>query len=130
MTAMSNELYHRIYAVVRQIPPGRVATYGQVATVVGSSVTARQVGDALAALRDGTPGPSVPWQRVINAQGKVSTGRHQQQLLEQEGIVFDARGCTDLRRFGWQGPDPAWAETHGFCLLPNSDAEVQQLDLF
>src|SRR5256885_8481678 len=96
MTAMSQTLYHRIYEVVRHIPPGRVATYGQVAVVVGPPVTARQVGDAMAALRDGSPGPSVPWQRVINAQGQVSTGRHQQQLLEQEGVVFNAKGCTDL----------------------------------
>jgi methylated-DNA-protein-cysteine methyltransferase-like protein len=130
MTAMSNTLYHHIYEVVRQIPPGRVATYGQVATVVGPPVTARQVGDAMAALRDSAPGPSVPWQRVINAQGKVSTGRHQQTLLEQEGVVFNAKGSTDLRRFGWQGPDPAWAEAHGFSLLHDVDADAPQLDLF
>ena len=128
MTAMSNTLYHRIYEVVRHIPPGRVATYGQVAVVVGPPVTARQVGDAMAALRDASPGLSVPWQRVINAQGKVSTGRRQQHLLEQEGVVFNAKGCTDLRRFGWQGPDPAWAEAHGFALLHSADAP--QLDLF
>jgi methylated-DNA-protein-cysteine methyltransferase-like protein len=126
---MSNALYHRIYEVVRQIPPGRVATYGQVATVVGPPVTARQVGDAMAALRHGSPGLSIPWQRVINAQGKVSTGRRQQQLLEQEGVVFNAKGHTDLRRFGWQGPDPVWAEAHGFSLLHNVDVEAQQLDL-
>ena len=127
---MSNTLYHRIYEVVREIPQGRVATYGQVATVVGTPVTAQQVGEAMAALRNSSPGPSVPWQRVINAQGKVSTTRHQQQWLEQEGVVFDAKGATDLRRFGWKGPDPAWAETYGFSLLPDVDAEAQQLDLF
>jgi methylated-DNA-protein-cysteine methyltransferase related protein len=126
---MSNTLYHRIYEVVRHIPSGRVATYGQVATVVGPSVTARQVGDAMAALRDASPEPSVPWQRVINAQGKVSTGHHQQQLLEQEGVAFNAKGRTDLRRFGWQGPDPAWAEAHGFSLLDEVDGDAQQLDL-
>lgn len=54
---MAETLYHRIYAVVRQIPPGRVATYGQVATVVGPPVTARQVGEALAALRHAHPSP-------------------------------------------------------------------------
>jgi methylated-DNA-protein-cysteine methyltransferase-like protein len=129
MIAMSNTLYSRIYEVVRQIPAGRVATYGQVATMVGPPVTARQVGDAMAALRHSSPGPSVPWQRVINAQGKVSTGRHQQQLLEQEGVVFNAKGCTDLRRFGWQGPDPAWTEAHGFSPLHDGDADIQQLDL-
>jgi methylated-DNA-protein-cysteine methyltransferase related protein len=130
MTAMSDTLYHRIYEVVRHIPPGRVATYGQVAMVVGPPVTARQVGDAMAALRHGSPGLSVPWQRVINAQGKVSTGRHQQQLLEQEGVVFHANGCTDLHRFGWHGPDPVWAEAHGFALRHDVSAEAQQLDLF
>ena len=119
----------RIYEVVRHIPPGRVATYGQVAAVVGPPVTVRQVGDAMAALRAGSPELSVPWQRVINAQGKVSTGRHQQQLLEQEGVVFNAKGCTDLRHFGWQGPDPAWAEAHGFALAPHVNTDAQQLDL-
>jgi methylated-DNA-protein-cysteine methyltransferase-like protein len=128
--AMSNILYHRIYEVVRHISYGRVATYGQVATVVGPPVTAQQVGEAMAALRQATPELAVPWQRVINAQGKVSTGRHQQTLLEQEGVVFNAKGSTDLRRFGWQGPDPAWAEAHGFFLLPDVDAEAPQLDLF
>ena len=127
---MANPLYHRIYEVVRHIPPGRVATYGQVAAVVGPPLTARQVGEAMAALRDVSPGPPVPWQRVINAQGKVSTGRHQQQLLEQEGVVFDPKGCTDLRRFGWAGPDPAWAEAHGFALLHDVSPDTPQLDLF
>jgi methylated-DNA-protein-cysteine methyltransferase-like protein len=130
MSAMSNSLYHRIYEVVRHIPQGRVATYGQVALVVGPPVTAQQVGEAMAALRDDHPDPPVPWQRVINAQGKVSTGRHQQQLLEQEGIVFNAKGSTDLRRFGWQGPDPAWAAAHGFSLLSPAAADEPQLDLF
>lgn len=129
VNAMANTLYHRIYEGVRHIPPGRVATYGQVARVVGPPVTAQQVGDAMAALGDGHPDLSVPWQRVINAQGKVSTGRHQQHLLAHEGIVFNAKGSTDLRRFGWQGPDPAWAAAHGFSLLTNG-ADEQQLDLF
>ena len=127
---MSNTLYSRVYAVVRHIPPGRVATYGQVALVVGPSITAQQVGEAMAALRDDHPDPPVPWQRVINAQGKVSTGRHQQQLLEQEGIVFNARGMTDLQRFGWQGPDPAWATAHGFSIPKRGATDAPQLDLF
>jgi methylated-DNA-protein-cysteine methyltransferase related protein len=126
---MSTTLYDRIYDVVRCIPSGYVATYGQVATVVGPPVTAREVGEAMAALRHAQPEPPVPWQRVINAQGKVSTGPRQQHLLEQEGIIFNAKGHTDLRRFGWQGPDPAWAATHGFQVLSAADAE-QQLDLF
>jgi methylated-DNA-protein-cysteine methyltransferase-like protein len=130
MMTMSETLYHRIYEVVRQIPHGRVATYGQVATVVGPPVTARQVGEAMAALRNDHPDPPVPWQRVINAQGTVSTGRRQQQLLAQEGVAFNAKGFTDLRRFGWQGPDPAWAAAHGFSTLDDGGPETQQLDLF
>jgi len=130
MIVMSNTLYHRIYEVVRHIPHGRVATYRQVALVVGPPVTAQQVGDAMAALRDAHPGLSVPWQRVINAQGKVSTGPHQQRLLEHEGVVFNAKGYTDLRRFGWQGPDPAWAAANGFAPLTNIGADAQQLELF
>jgi methylated-DNA-protein-cysteine methyltransferase-like protein len=126
---MSTTLYERIYDVVRCIPPGRIATYGQVATVVGPPVTAQEVGEAMAALRHGQPEPPVPWQRIINAQGKVSTGPHQQHLLEQEGVVFNTKGHTDLRRFGWQGPDPVWAATHGFHVLRAADAEPQ-LDLF
>jgi len=127
---MSNPLYQRIYDVVRHIPRGCVATYGQVATVVGATTTAREVGEAMAALRDTQPTPPVPWQRVINAQGKVSTGPHQQHLLEQEGVVFNAKGHTDLQRFGWRGPDPAWAAAHGFALLNEVNTEKPQLDLF
>ncbi len=101
---MSN-LYERIYEVVRQIPKGKVATYGQIAQVVGPPCDARKVGWALAALRDNPVDKPVPWQRVINAQGKVSTGDYQQELLEKEGVIFDERGRTDLDQFGWDGPD-------------------------
>lgn len=93
----------RIYAVVRQVPAGKVVTYGQVAALAGGC-TARMVGYAMAA----TPaGSAVPWQRVINAQGKISPhgagfgSAVQRQLLEEEGIEFDARGVIDLDRFGW-----------------------------
>ena len=127
---MSDPLFHRIYEAVRQIPYGRVATYGQVATVVGGDVTARQVGDAMAALRDYHPEPLVPWQRVINSQGKVSTGPRQQSLLEAEGVAFNARGHTDLRRFGWQGPDAAWAESNHFHQLEDQAQGNPQLCLF
>jgi methylated-DNA-protein-cysteine methyltransferase-like protein len=130
---MEEGLYERIYEVIRQIPPGRVATYGQIAALVGSPCEARTVGYALAALGRRLGGPSVPWQRVINAQGKVSTGPHQQRLLEGEGVVFDELGRTDLERFGWEGPDPAWAEAHGFHVSSPSEPpeeEPPQLPLF
>lgn len=103
-------LYERIYAVVRQIPPGKVATYGQIAQAVGGC-GARVVGYAMAALRSGRS-PDVPWQRVINAQGKISLppGRgyeRQRQLLEEEGVVFDDRGRIDLKAYGWTPSSPA-----------------------
>lgn len=98
--------YQRIYAVVRQIPRGRVATYGQVATLAGLNGHARQVGYAMAAL----PSRSVlPWHRVINAQGRISMRRSgpggsiiQQQLLEREGVRFDAGGRVSLATFRWR----------------------------
>ncbi len=101
-------LYERIYAVVRQVPRGYVTTYGQVARMVGG-ISAQMVGFALAALRERAPGEEVPWQRVINAQGKISPhgmglGTHiQRQLLEEEGILFDVEGRVDLSVFGWGG---------------------------
>ena len=84
----------RIYAVVRAIPRGTVATYGQVAERAGYPGHARQVGYALHAL---PPGTTVPWHRVINARGEVSARADgevltQRLLLEREGVRFDARG--------------------------------------
>jgi methylated-DNA-protein-cysteine methyltransferase related protein len=114
-------VYERIYAVVRQIPAGQVATYGQVAAIVGAC-TARMVGYAMAALENNS---GVPWQRVINRQGKVSprTGgsgsAQQRQLLEAEGVRFDlAGGRIDFDRFGWSGPDWHWLDQHGFHPAP------------
>ena len=128
------ELYERVYTVVRLIPRGRVATYGQVAAVVGPPCDAREVGGAMAALRYQSVDPPVPWQRVINAQGKVSTkGLGQQHLLEEEGVVFDEEGRTDLGRFGWEGPDEQWARANGFHTLPESlrfKSGTEQLSLF
>jgi methylated-DNA-protein-cysteine methyltransferase related protein len=98
-------LFERIYATVRRIPPGRVATYGQIARMV-SGCSAQMIGFALAALR-GHPGEDVPWQRVINRMGKISPhgfgygSALQRDLLEGEGVEFDEEGCIDLERFGW-----------------------------
>ena len=94
--------YSRIYAVVRRIPPGRVATYGQVAELAGLPGHARQVGYALHALSSAT---AVPWQRVVNAAGAISErpgALSQRLLLEKEGVQFDARERISLRRFGWR----------------------------
>lgn len=96
--------YEPIYAVVRRIPAGRVATYGQVAALAGLPGRARQAGYALHALPSST---KVPWHRVINAQGAVSLraeggdSLRQRLLLEREGVRFDARGRVALARYRW-----------------------------
>ena len=102
-------LYDRIYAWVRLVPPGKVTTYGRIAELVGGC-TARMVGYAMAALKSRST-PEVPWQRVINAQGKISIhgdgfgNAMQRVLLEQEGVVFDENGRVDFSIFGWAGPE-------------------------
>jgi methylated-DNA-protein-cysteine methyltransferase-like protein len=113
--------YERIYAITRQIPPGKVATYGQIAAMVGSC-TARMVGYAMAAL---PPDTDVPWQRVINRQGKISLragsngGALQRQLLEAEGVRFDSKtDSVDFSEVGWVGPDWEWLEQNGFQPAP------------
>ena len=90
--------------MVRRIPKGRVATYGQVASLAGLAGHARQVGYALHALPDGTV---VPWHRVVNATGRISTRATQggelvqQLLLEKEGIRLDGKGRVALDRVRW-----------------------------
>ena len=95
--------YAAIYRAVREIPRGRVATYGQIALLCGLAGRARQVGYALHALPSGSP---VPWQRVLNARGELSlaaeAGDRQRRLLTGEGVEFDERGRVDLRRFQWR----------------------------
>ena len=100
---MTAGTYDRMYAVVRRIPRGRVATYGQVATLAGLPGRARQVGYALAALED----DRIPWHRVVNARGQCSLrsdgdDHGQQRRLEAEGIVFDDAGRLDLARWRWR----------------------------
>jgi methylated-DNA-protein-cysteine methyltransferase-like protein len=96
-------LYERIYAAVRQIPHGKVASYGQIARIVGGC-SAQMVGFALAALPNGS---DVPWQRVINVQGKISPHGYgfgsavQRDLLLSEGVEFGLEDRIDFERFGW-----------------------------
>jgi methylated-DNA-protein-cysteine methyltransferase-like protein len=92
----------KVYDLVRQIPVGKVMTYGQIAIVLGEGYTARTVGYVMHGSDDG-----VPWQRVMNSQGKCSTSKLsipmnlQQTMLEQEGVVFSDKGKCDLSRFQW-----------------------------
>ena len=97
--------YELIWCVVRKIPRGRVATYGQIAELAGLEGHARQVGYALHNL----PARSnVPWHRVINAKGEISARTRgdshelQRMLLEGEGVEFDAKGRMDLKRYRWK----------------------------
>ena len=90
----------RVYKIVRRIPTGRVMTYGQIAELLGDGYTPRTVGFCMHSSPEGTP-----WHRVINAQGKCSTGRvvlphnKQQLMLEYEGVAFDKSGRCDLQQF-------------------------------
>jgi methylated-DNA-protein-cysteine methyltransferase-like protein len=86
--------------MVRRIPPGRVATYGQIARLLDWPRGARTVGWALRALK---PGTGVPWYRVVNAQGRISIDdvALQRIRLEAEGVVFDESGRIDLARYRW-----------------------------
>jgi len=95
--------WEQIYAVVKQIPQGKVATYGQIATLAGYYRQARQVGYALHAV----PSDDIPWHRVINAQGRISLnlemgGAVQRKLLEDEGVVFSPAGVISLHTYQWQ----------------------------
>jgi methylated-DNA-protein-cysteine methyltransferase-like protein len=104
--AMSESTWGRVYEVVAKIPRGKVATYGQVAALADMPRAARQVGYALAALRDGSR--KIPWHRVINASGEISLRKEpgyeglQRVLLEQEGVRFSERGRVDFDEVRWQ----------------------------
>ncbi len=112
-TSPPNQLvyYEQVWDCVRQVPHGRVVTYGQVAQMISpptdidpqeyKAFGPRWVGDAMAACP-----ADVPWQRVINAQGKISErpgAQRQQRLLEDEGVIF-VNDRVDLKRYQWQGP--------------------------
>ena len=104
----------RVWQLVRQVPRGKVATYGQIALMIPTPAgvdfdayraqAPRWVGSAMAACPD-----DVPWQRVINSQGKISErpgAKKQRQLLEEEGVVF-VKDRIDLKKYGWKGLDEA-----------------------
>ena len=103
----------RVWSAVARIPAGQLATYGQIADLIGAWGCARQVGWALRRLKL----PSdVPWHRVVNAQGRISMSLSregsdwiQRELLLAEGIPVDAQGRLPLRRFLWR-PDASSGE--------------------
>ena len=105
--------FSKIYEVVARIPRGRVATYGQVARMAGMPGAARLAGWALHALPHGLRirGRPVPWQRVINAQGRISPragdavgeGLRQIRLLRREGVPISRTDRINLKLYGWDG---------------------------
>ncbi len=98
-----SELYERIFSITKSIPSGKVATYGQIAKIVGCSP--RVAGYAMHSV---SQEDEVPWFRVINSKGKISFPEgsegydEQRAILEAEGIVFDEKGKIDLTKFGWE----------------------------
>lgn len=119
----SHEFNSKVWAIVRQIPIGKVMTYGQIGGMIPPppgieahnyrSFAPRWVGGAMANCPT-----DVPWQRVINSQGKISERRggghlRQRELLEEEGVLFDERGRVDLKRYGWDGPSVEWLTDQG-----------------
>ena len=129
-----------VWEIVRQIPAGRVTTYGQIAAMIPApgdtdasrylAFGARWVGGAMAACPEG-----VPWQRVINSQGKISLGRGeagliQRSLLEAEGVQFDERERVNLSRYGWSGPPESWLQERGLLPPPGFSKPKQgEMDL-
>jgi len=103
--------FEKVYILVRMIPEGKVASYGQIAAYLGHPRAARTVGWALHGIPEGS---DVPWQRVINAVGRITisnveySASLQRHLLEEEGVVFGDDERVDMRVYRWDGPD--WVE--------------------
>jgi methylated-DNA-protein-cysteine methyltransferase related protein len=104
-SSRSTSFPRQVYEIVRQVPAGRVITYGAIARLLGDPRKAREVGWALAATPEEQPG--IPAHRVINARGEISgsdaLGRSQarRMLLEAEGVLFTPDGRVDLDRYLW-----------------------------
>ena len=99
------DFYRRVGLVCRQIPEGRVASYGQIALLCGRPKNARQVGYSLG---HGRSGNEVPAHRVVNGRGSLSGAAAfpepglQRRLLEKEGVVLEEDGTVDLKKYGWR----------------------------
>lgn len=126
-----------VWAIVREIPAGKVATYGQIAAMIGSPAgmpsrdseahAPRWVGGAMAACPD-----DVPWQRVVNSRGGISLRpglgpRLQRKLLEKEGVRFDDKGRADLDIYGWEGPPDEWLRQRNLRRPPSPAKPFSEL---
>jgi methylated-DNA-protein-cysteine methyltransferase related protein len=122
----NEDFFETVWLIVGQIPRGKVSSYGQIASMIPPTpdsdpeqyqkLAPRWVGTAM---RKGDE-QDIPWQRVINSQGKISlpdeTGIKQRQLLEAEGVKFSPAAVVDLETYGWEGPSDEWLEENN--LLP------------
>jgi methylated-DNA-protein-cysteine methyltransferase-like protein len=128
------QFYQTVWEIARQIPSGKVATYGQIAAFIPTppgipaevyqGYRARWVGNAMAACPRG-----VPWQRVLNSQGKISARQgadEQRLLLENEGVVFDQSGKMDLKKHTWTGPNADWLKARNL-LVPDNEIDYGPL---
>jgi methylated-DNA-protein-cysteine methyltransferase-like protein len=133
ITMQERRFFERIYQIVELVPHGQVSTYGDIAIIVGGGCDARIVGLAMGDL--GPRAAKVPWQRIINRSGGISTqGYNQRELLAAEGVEFDEKGKVHLDRFRWAGPGQEWAAKHGFTPLParssGKEEDKSQMRLF
>ena len=102
-----NQFFSKVYKIAAQIPEGKVATYGQIAAIIGSPLAARVVGEAM---RNAPEFLNIPCHRVVNKAGEMAPGYafdgsgKQRALLESEGINFKENGCIDMKHFLWK-PD-------------------------
>ena len=118
-------LHERIYDVVRLVPEGRVATYGQIAAMVGRCGP-RQVGTALSRLNKAS---DVPWQRIVNAAGRISDRKDggpspvQRTRLQAEGVIFTKAGRIDLNEYALTREEMLWADPSSRFLGDELDDE-------
>ena len=104
--------YREVYDIVKEIPEGRVVTYGQIAYLMGKPLCSRMVGQALFHVPEDL---SLPCHRVVNSCGRlVPTWFEQRSLLEAEGVSFKKNGCVDLKKSRWD-IDEEWRKFHDFC---------------
>lgn len=113
METNSPGFFEQVYKVVQRIPPGKVSSYGRIAAMLGHLRAARAVGYALSALKNpekqGYTSANVPWQRVVNSQGRISirhreqTANRQAEILRAEGVAVDENGRIDLSIYLWEG---------------------------
>ena len=132
-----------VWEIARQIPEGQVSTYGQIAAMIPppegitppdyDRVAPRWVGQAMNAT---PPGHDIPWQRVINSQGKISlpTGSsaaiEQERRLKAEGVQLDDKGRVNFEEVGWNGPPDEWLEARGLFRPPPLRRDGGQMRLF